>query len=260
MDPNETNEILETNETELPVGMLPGAVLETEPEAEPAAPEAQPEPFVIDGKSFATEAEALRYAQSHIGSLEQERLIQDAYRQGLTDSRITEPAAAAPPANETSNERAMRLLGISEEEFYSDVPGALLKLADRVRQDTRAEMRSELSTEQTERQMWTDFNAAHPDLVEFREDVLAVATREKDYVRALSQTKGVPEAMKYVAEKTRQKFQAWASKSKPARPLANGPATVTPGGQTRVTPSEPTKKTGNMNEELRNLRRSRTKS
>ncbi len=213
-------------ETEVPEA----PALEATPAEEPAA--APEEQIEIGERTFSTQAEALTYARAELQRKEAEAAIAEAYRAGITDHA----AATAPAApQEDEAQKAMRALGITEEEFYSDVPKALLKLSQKIREDVSREVLGTVSTQTEDQKLWSEFNQKNPDLVGFEEDVKVTLAKFDKEIKGIATTKGKEKAMEFLAQKTRSKFQEYIDRAKPRRDLSNAPTNGAPASQSNVT-------------------------
>ncbi len=192
---------------------------ETAPEAAAEVTVPAEEQIQIGEKTFATQAEALAYAQSALRDAEHQRAVVEAYNTGLTERGAAQPVVTqATPDN-------------WEERFYANPRGTLQEL----REEIKKEVLGNVSAQTEDQKMWAEFNRLHPDLDGFQEDVSAVLTRYDKEIRALASTKGKESAMNFLAQKTRAKFEEYAERKKPKRELANGSGSGIPAGQTNVT-------------------------
>lgn len=213
--------------------VLADEIVNTAPDAPAAEAEVAEEEIEIDGQTFKSEAEALAFAKSQLQKKDHDLAVVEAYNAGLSERAPAQQAA--PTAAESEAEKAMRLLGITEEEFYSDVPKALMKLSQKIRDEVKTEVMSAVNTESAEEKLWKEFHTKFPDLEDFQEDSKSALIRYDADIKALARTKGKGAAMDFLAQKTRAKFQAYAEKMKPKRELANGGNNPPPSTQTNVT-------------------------
>jgi hypothetical protein len=210
-----TNE--ETEEVPAAAEETPGA----EGAASDPAPEEPAEEIQIGDKSFATQAEALAYAQSALRESEHQRSVVEAYNAGLVERGGAQaPAPAAQPQAENW-----------EEKFYANPKATLAELKEEIRR----EVLGTVAGQTEDQKMWAEFNRLHPDLDGFQEDVSAVLNRYDKEIRAIASTKGKEQAMSFLAQKTRAKFEDYAERRKPKRELPNGAGGKLPSSQTNVT-------------------------
>lgn len=240
----------QTEVTEEVVAEAP-ATEETTQEAAPETEVAADEGIELDGQKFKTQKEALAYAQANIMKLQMEREIADAYRQGIAD--------AAGPLESVTPQAAAPAEDNFEEEFYRDPKATLEKVRLQAIEEAETRILTKQQMQNAEEKLWSDFQNAHPDLADFREDVVHYANVHKDVVQALVRTKGQQAAFDYVAQKTRAKFQAYVEKMKPATALPATKPAVTPTGQKSVTPPKAPTKPLSFMEEVRQNKMSRMK-
>jgi hypothetical protein len=121
-----------------------------------------------------------------------------------------------------------------------------------------AKIQASTQATETEKEVWENFCGLHPDLSDFKADVEATANspKHRNIITALAQTKGQTEAMNYVAQKTRAKFNAYAAASKKATVLPKGAgAGASPSGaQKPVTLAKKEAKPLSMSDQVRQLR------
>ncbi len=192
------------------------------PEGQAAEPTEPQEEIQIGERTFKTQAEAVAYAQSALRQKEQELAVVEAYNAGLVErggaAPQAQPAAAPPPDN-------------WEERFYANPRGTLQEL----REEIKKEVLGSVAGQTEDDKMWAEFNRRHPDLDGFKEDVSSVLTRYDREIRALASTKGKEQAMDFLAQKTRAKFEDYNERKKPSRTLPNGSGGSPPSTQTNVT-------------------------
>jgi hypothetical protein len=222
-----------------------GAAGEEGAEAAPAAAEPTTGKWRIGDRMFASQEEALQYAQ-------QQEEISAAYRQGVREG-LNQPAAAAPGVTPAPAKPA-----INVEEFYTNPQEFLEKYATQI----KSGLHSELSQKEAERtaseNIWREFTDRHPDMADFRNEVEAFVAQNQPDVLALINTKGRPAGYDYVATKLKSRFAAYASALKPKRELPNAGAGVSPTARASgVTPKEPAKKALSFAEQVRSIRKRR---
>lgn len=193
----------------------------------------------IGDKTFASQEEAFAYAQDLHSKGETEKLLHDAYRQGIQDAKLADPFApgvtqeAAPEEEEDFDQK-----------FFENPKEYLKSMAEKIRQETKNELKQETAQAEADRQLWNEFYGKHPDLAGFDEDCQAVLAREAAMIETLVKTQGKEKAMDYLARKTRAKFQTWAERQRPQKELSSEGAAPTPTGGERVTQSSQEKSEG----------------
>lgn len=206
----------------------------------------------IAGKKFRTQKEAFDWAQENIKSLEQEKLLGDAYRQGISDASVAgNPVAPvtqiAPPEDDKD----------WEAKFYSNPKKTLAEFAADIEARTAERINSQLGAKSADEKLWSEFFNLHPDLDGFRTDVQLILDSNKDTVQALAKTKGQKEAMAFLAQKTRAKFEDYMERRKPTRQLQNGAGGGSPSGEAAVTAGKKASEPVDFATQIRNLRKSR---
>lgn len=225
---------------------MPVDQIQTEEEIDRPDPEATPEAednaeevdsgddssITIDGQSFKTEAEALAYARDKITQSDIEIARADAYRQGIAEGRqnVTLPQNVTPQPQEDDKEW--------EQKFYENPKKAIAEAMEAARKEALKELDGKTTIDRENARLWNRFSELHPDLADFRDDVEQVGTRHREELLLMAKTKGEDAAMNFLATKTRTKFQQWAEKAKPGKPLPNGGGGASPsGGSKDVTKS-----------------------
>ncbi len=223
-------------------------IVDAEEAEETAAPAAK---YRIGEREFATQEEALTYAQSQVSTLETEAQVADAYRQGIRDASINPATSAAPVTQQAAP-------AISTEEFYSDPQKFLEKYAAKIKSDALSEINQRDSLRAQSDQIWREFTDRHPGLADFRSDVEAFANSNADTVRGIAATKGQISAYDYVATKLKADFAKKAEVFKPRRELSNATAAASPTARgAGVTTKEPAKKELTFSEQIRSIRKRR---
>lgn len=214
-------------EDELPEGSAPIEAREEEPAeevpppAEEAAPAPAPEPeeeITIRGKTFKSQAEAIKYAES----LEDDKLAAEAYNQGIRDTlQARTPIEPQVPAEDNF-----------EEQFYSNPKETLQK----VKEQAKAEVIAVIQAEKREEEMWRKFADTYPDLADSKTEVYRIL---QENAAVLNKMTDVDRAMQILATKTRSYFQTIAERFTPrtALPQKSGQVVSSGGGaQKSVTP------------------------
>ena len=202
-------------------------------EATPIAPEDvidEGEKIQIGDKEFATQAEAMDYARGLHATGETEKLLHDAYRQGINDAGI-----AATPAGGVTQSAPEEEEDDFDQKFYENPKEYLKSMAAKIRQEAMDDALNSVSQQQADAQLWTEFYSKHPDLAGFDEDCKAVLDREAEMIKTLVKTSGREKAMDYLARKTRAKFQQWAERQRPTKEVASEGGRATPTAGARVT-------------------------
>ncbi len=226
-------------EAPLPAGAAP---IEAQPEPEleeegeegtenpaeepPVAAAAQAEPeqeelIRIGDKEFKTQAEAIKYAET----LAQEKLISEAYNQGVSDHiRATAPPVVPEPEKPI----------VTEEEFFNDPTGAIKKTYERAKEAAKTEVLSEIDKQTRREAAWGKFLTDNPDIE--RADAQRILN---EYWETIGKMTDLDAAMKVLATKTRAYYQGIVDKFKPRKELpptktrvvssgGAGPSGVTP--------------------------------
>lgn len=203
-----------------------------DPEAVPEEPE---DPGIqIGDQTFKTEAAALAFAREQLRDSEVERARADAYRQGIIEAQrnVTfQPNVTQAPAK--PDKTAL------EQEFYSDPIAAMERVRAQAIAEAEQKILGRVGQQNEEQRLWSKFSDANPDLADFKKDVELIGDEYKEIIVTLHKTKGEDEAMKFIAQKTRAKFQQYADKAKPSRelPKAGGASPSGSGAGGKVTPA-----------------------
>lgn len=241
----ETIEIVEAS-------AAPEAPAEAEPPEAPETENGGGEKYRIGNRTFATQDEALVYAQSQVSALETEQQVADAYRQGMRDA-LPGAAAGGPSVTPPPTPAAPVL---NTEELYTNPQEFLDKFAKRIKTETKAELdQTDLLRQQSE-QIWTEFVQRHPMLADFRSEVETFAGQNQADVRAIIATKGRPAGYDYVATKIKSRFESYANAVKPKRELPNTGGGPSPSSKAEgVTVSAAAKKPLSFAEQIRSIRK-----
>jgi hypothetical protein len=212
-------------------------------------PSETPHKYRIGDKTFATQEEALAYAQSQVNALETETQLADAYRQGLKDA-LKQPAPTeivTQPQDE-----------FDTEELYTNPKSFLDKFASKIKTETRSELEQKEALRSESDQIWREFTERHPSLADFRGEVENFVNQNLTEVRAVIGTKGRPAGYDYVATKLKSRFEAYASALRPKRELSNGGGGASPTQKAAsVTPKKEEKKALSFAEQIRSIRKRR---
>lgn len=209
--------------------------------------------YRIGEKTFATQAEALAYANSAVVTLETEAQVADAYRRGVQEAiqHIQPMPGVTPPA-------APQVPAFNADEYYGDPQAFLDKFAKQIQSQTIQTINSQQSMQQQSDQIWGQFAGRHPGLSDFRREVESYVEQNKDAVRAIFATKGDGAGFDYIAMKLRSQFARYAETVKPQRALPNGGGGASPSGKgPGVTPVPGAKKPLTFAEQLRSIKRKR---
>lgn len=218
--------------------------------------------YVIGDKTFATQAEALAYAQQNLTTLEREREITDAYRQGLIDAQQQSGASTLQNPQEPAEDDL--LADFSDDEFYSNPKEVLKKVVARTKEQTLAEQQRLNAQRDQDAQVWAEFTAAHPEMADYRAEVTDFVRANAQSVAAIANTKGSTAAYAFVAGKLKEQFSRYAKALGERKVLTRG-GTPSPSGQSAagtgsggsVTPKGGAKKPLSMAEQIRSIRKGR---
>lgn len=220
-----------------------------EPEVEAAEePPADPptEKYRIGDRTFATQEEALAYAQQQV---EADAAATDAYRQGLLDAQT----AAAPRVESVTPPPEL-----NTEELYTNPQAFLDKFANKIKTETRSELDQKEAIRTQSEQIWREFTDRHPALAEFRTEVETFVAANQAEVRALATKRGRTASYDFIATKLRSRFEAYASAVKPKRELPNNGTGAPPAQRAAgVTPKGPQEKPLSFAEQIRSIRKRR---
>lgn len=220
------------------------AEVEDEVSAEPA------QKYRIGDREFATQEEAINFAQSHLTTIETERQVEAAYKAGLREA-----LAQGRPAPEivTPAKPAM-----NTEELYTNPEEFLTKFARQIKEEARQEIDHASQITNESNNIWFEFTQRHPMLADFRGDVEDYVQKNLMTVQSVIATKGRPAAYDYVATQLKSRAAAIAGAGKPVRELPNGGTVAAPTTkQTNVTRKPAAEKPVSMAEAIRNLRKKR---
>ncbi len=232
-----------------PVGFQP----EPDGEADTDVVVSVPGKYRIGDKLFATQDEALEYAQSQVSALTVEQQVTDAYRQGMREALQQTPSA---PGEVTQQQPQVPAL--DTEELYTNPQVFLDKFARKIKSETNAELDQKDSLRRESEQIWREFTERHPALADFRNEVENFVAQDNTAVRAIISTKGRPAGYDYVATKLKSRFEAYANAVKPKRELTNGTGGASQSNKTPgVTPKQPAKKPLSFAEQIRTIRKRR---
>lgn len=208
-----------------------------------------PHKYRIGDKTFATQEEALAYAQSQVSALETETQLADAYRQGLKDA-LKQPVTTetvTPPQDD-----------FDTEELYTNPKSFLDKFAQKIKTEARTEIEQKEAIRSESDQIWREFTERHPSLADFRSEVEDLVNQNLTEVRAVIGTKGRPAGYDYVATKLRSRFEAYANAVKPKRELSNSGGGASPTQKiVSVTSKKEDKKVLSFAEQIRSIRKRR---
>ena len=214
---------------------------------------AAPQPkFRIGDREFATQDEALAYAQSQITTLSTEAQVADAYRQGIRDATAPNgvPATTVTPAAEVPK--------FNTEELYTNPQEFLAKYARQIKEEAAADISKTLTVKEQSEQIWREFTDRHPSLADFRAETEGFVEQNQAEVRAIIATKGRDAGYDFVATKLKSRFERYGAAVKPQRNLPNTGTASTPNSRgATVTPKTGAKKPLSFAEQIRSLRKGR---
>jgi len=208
-------------------GVPAGATIEDADNIVEANPEAK---VKIGDQEFSSHDEAFAYAQSLHERGETEKLINDAYRQGIQDAaqsdqfnqNVTQSAPAEPEED-------------LDAKFFENPTEYLKTMGSKIRAEAKAEALHEMQVKQAETNLWQEFYTRHPDLDGFQQDCDFTLEQFNDEVATLAKTQGKQKAMDYLAQKVRAKFQTYMARQRPQEEVQRAPAQPSPSGGQRVT-------------------------
>lgn len=214
-------------------------------------PAREPAKYRIGDREFATQEEAIAFAQSHLTTIETERQVADAYRAGLRE--------ALTQAKPTDQIVTPQVPTINAEELYTNPEQFLQKFAKQIKDETRTELEQVSNIQAESNRIWNEFTQRHPMLADFRSDVEDYVQKNVMTVQSVIATKGRPAAYDYVATQLKSRAAAIAAAGKPARELPNGGTVAAPTTKqtTAVTKKAEEKKAVSMADAIRNMRKRR---
>lgn len=243
---DESGNVVEENVIEAPADEAPDEVAEEAP-APAASASGGTHKYRIGDKTFATQAEALAYAES----VEQQTSEVDAYRQVLREAIAQTPRAPAPEETSHSNE-------LNAEEIYTDPQTFLKRFEAKIKTETLAQVNQQQALIDQDNRVWREFTERHPDLADFREDITALASRIAPEVGSIARGKGQAAAYDYVATKFKAQVERLSSAIRPKRELRNTvQASAGASGGQNVTPKAPPKKALSFSEQIRQMKKGR---
>ena len=214
--------------------------------AEPPNTNESPKKYRIGDMEFATQQEALAYAQA----MESNRQVSDAYQRGLSDATTQ---LQVPPNNVTPDGQS----DIDADEFYANPKSFLEKFATKIKTETRRELDQKDAIRESSNQIWREFVDRHPILSDFRTEVEDFVTRNQADVKALIATKGRQPAYDYVATHLKAQFNKYATAIKPNRELSNLPVNMLAGlsSPNNVTPKKEAAPPLSFSQQLQKIRK-----
>lgn len=213
-----------------------------------------PRKFRIGDQEFDTQEQALEYATSKVATLENDRLADAAYRQGVQDA-----LSQGVNPGESVTQEAPQAPAVNVEEFYTDPQGFLSKFAKHIEEKTLNQVDKRDSLKSENDRIWREFSERHPVLAEYRKEVEAFVNEHDTEVRATMAARGKHAAYDYVATKLKSRFESYARALNPKRELPNSKNTVVPSRPSvRVTQNANEKKPLSFSEQLKSIRKGRT--
>lgn len=240
------NTIEEVVAEEVPEEVVEETEAVEETETPPAAPAAAAHKYRIGDKTFATQAEAITYAEGQVGAGTEV----DAYRQALREviSQVPRSPVVTPvtPVEENADE------------IYTNPAEYLRKRDDRIKAEVLQQVNQQTAVTEADNRIWHEFSDRHPDLSDFREEIASLVGKIQPEVQAIGRTKGQAAAYDYVATKFKVHAERINAALKPKRALPNGAGGGAAGGKVEtVTPKPDAKKPLSFSEQVRNLRKGR---
>ena len=228
------------------------------PAEEPAAEEPEPEveepeaetpaaaKYRIGDKLFATQAEALAYAESQVAASAENDAIRQLLRETIS--------ARAPAESVTQTSRPAD----NAEELYTNPDEYLRKRDERIKSEVLQQVQASQASVDADNRIWSEFVERHPDLSEFRNEITLLVKHIQPEVQAVGRNKGQASAIDYVATKFKAQVERAAAALKPKRELAlKGGGAPAGGIKQSVTPKTPPAKALSFTEQLRQTRKGR---
>lgn len=235
-----------TQEVEEPAAEAVDPDENQDPDPDPVSQAGPAHKYRIGEKTFATQAEAIAYAESTV----QPASEVDAYRQVLREVIAGAPRAGEPSVPVTEEFNA--------DELYTDPKAFLQRRDERIKNDVLNQINQNQASRENDERIWSEFTGRHPDLTEYREEITSIASKHAVETQNLIRTKGQAAAYDYVATKFKAYADRVSSAIKPIRELKNGGAGAPAGGKVEtVTPKGSVKKASTMIDQLRTIRRGR---
>jgi len=206
------------------------AVGEPQPEAIPEEIVAAPasENIKIGNKTFETQQDAWDYADK----LAEERLAQDAYRQGLEDAQQMQAQVTQEPISEAPD--------TFDEDFYGDPKKFLKDYGAKIEKTVTDKINTAATNKERTVQLWKEFYSANPDLQVKDKLVQTIMTENWDAIKDLRNYK---DGLKLLAQKTREELKRYSDSDKPSVEMPRTAVQVSTGSGTGVTqPQAPEKK------------------
>lgn len=235
-------------ETEAEEQEQPEAVADPEENQDPdptLVSEASPKhKYQIGDKTFATQAEAIAYAESQTSAHSEV----DAYRQVLRE--VVGAVPRQEPVTQPVEENA--------EEIFTNTAEFLRKRDERIKRELLNTIDQSQASKDADARVWMEFQTRHPDLADFREEITGLAARMQPEVQGVAKSKGQAAAYDYVATKFKAQVERQAAALRPKRALPNTSGGPVAGGKVEtVTSRMPPKKPSTMADQIRNMRKGR---
>lgn len=236
----------EVEQDELPAGMTYGETEETPAEDETEATDPDEGYDFGGGVKFKTQKEALAYQQELLRAKDLELAAANAYRQAAQDLGQQHSNPNIPQAQPEED---------IETELYTDPK----KLFEKIEQRALTKMEAKLSAKEEDERIWRKFSDKHPDLADFRADLMGVVQENAEIVQGINKTRGQEAAMDWAAQKMRAKFERYNEMKKPKVELGKQKSVTPPAGQTTVTTKKGEEKPLSMVDQLAMLNSKRKK-
>jgi hypothetical protein len=200
--------------------------------------------YRIGDKTFATQAEALQYAESQVQTASEVDALRQVVREAVSNVPRTE--------NVTQQEEE------DPNEIFTNPKEYLRKRDERIKNEVLQTFNRSQAQADADNRVWTEFRERHPDLSDFREEITGLAARIQPEVQAVAKTKGQVAAYDYVATKYKAQVERQAQALRPKRALPNSSTGAAAGGRVEsVTPKQTQKKPSTMTEQIRMMRKGR---
>lgn len=215
---------------------------QVETAAEQENPAATAPKYRIGDKEFATQDEALAYAEetARSANAQQQWMNQMQPPPAPAPQTVTQPLQPAPVPPE----------------FYENPSAYLAKFGQDIYDRTMAQFQRMQATQDQSNQIWNEFVGRHPELADFRAEVEQFTATNITDVRGIISTKGRPAGLDFIATKLKADWQRKSDMLKPRRELSNATTRATPTQRAPgVTPETTTKKTETFSEQINRIRK-----
>ena len=189
----------------------------------PAKPVAPAKTYKINGKTFATEDEALDYA----AKLEIELEKKEAFDKGRESAK---PVEQKPPEVKISKRIADKLFE-DPEAAIEDIQALIMEQAKKIVEDRESAREAKIEQAKTKEQLWDGFYKSNSDLSDWNNEVNIVYEREFNNIADLP----VNEALAKLAEMSRAYVSSVKERALPKQILPSKTAITSSGGMPATT-------------------------